>query len=289
MFGEMLRNNNSVFRKVTIIGVGFMGGSLGLALKKHGLASEVVGVSHRQVTLDKAVELKAIDAGFTDLQKGVFNADLVVLAAPVQAIIQQFSLINPHLKRGCLVTDMGSVKGEIVDRAESTLAAPGMFVGSHPLAGSEKKGVENATADLFANARCVMTPTAKTTPVAKEKIKFLWTKLGCQVEILSPEDHDRIFAQVSHLPHLVAYALMGSIGKEYLSQAPSGLKDLTRIAASSPQMWNDIFVANHKNVINALDALVKDLAFLRKTIIQRDQKALLQYLERSKEKRDSLG
>ena len=287
MFGDMLRN--SVFRKVTIIGVGFMGGSLGLALKKHGLAHEVVGVSHRQVTLDKAIELKAIDAGFTDLQKGVFNADLVVLAAPVQAILQQFSLINPHLKRGCLVTDMGSVKSEIVDRAESVLAQPGMFVGSHPLAGSEKKGVEHATADLFANARCIMTPTAKTTPVAKEKIKFLWTKLGSQVEILSPEDHDKILAQVSHLPHLVAYALIGSIGKEYLSQVPQGLKDSTRIAASSPQVWNDIFLANHKNVLDALDALVKNLAFLRKAIIQRDQKDLLQYLEKAKEKRDNLG
>ncbi len=287
MFGEMLRS--SVFRRVAIIGVGFMGGSLGLALKKHGLASEVAGISHRQVTLEKAIELKAIDEGFTDLPKGVASADLVVLAAPVQAIIQQFSLINPHLKRGCLVTDMGSVKADIVERAESVLAAPGMFVGSHPLAGSEKKGVENAYADLFANARCIMTPTAKTSPLAKEKIKFLWTKLGCQVEVLSPEDHDRIFAQVSHLPHLLAYALVGSIPKEYLAHAPQGLKDSTRIAASSPQMWNDIFLANPKNVLNALDALVKDLALLRKAIIQRDPKALMQYLEKAKEKRDSIG
>ncbi|HCI44784.1 MAG TPA: prephenate dehydrogenase/arogenate dehydrogenase family protein [Candidatus Omnitrophica bacterium] len=287
MFGEMLRN--SVFRKVTIIGVGFMGGSLGLALKKHGLAGEVAGVSHRQVTLDKAIELKAIDAGFTDLQKGVFNADLVVLAAPVQVILQQFSLINPHLKRGCLVTDMGSVKADIVERAESALSAPGMFVGSHPLAGSEKKGVEYANADLFANARCIMTPTARTTPVAKEKIKFLWTRLGCHVEFLSPEDHDKVLARVSHLPHLLAYALIGSVAKEYLPHAPQGLKDSTRIAASPPQVWNDIFLTNPKNVLDALDALVKDLAFLRKVIIQRDQKGLLQYLEKAKEKRDSLG
>ena len=287
MFGEMLRS--AVFRRVTIIGVGFMGGSLGLALKKHGMAQEIAGVSHRQATLDRAIQLKAIDEGFTDLPKGVADADLVVLAAPVQAIIQQFSLINPHLKRGCLVTDMGSVKADIVERAESVLSAPGMFVGSHPLAGSEKKGVEHATADLFANARCIMTPTVKTSPVAKEKIKFLWTKLGCQVEVLSPEDHDKILAQVSHLPHLLAYALVGSVAREYLSHASQGLKDSTRIAASSPQMWNDIFLTNSKNVVNALDALVKDLAFLRKAVIQRDQKGLLQYLEKAKEKRDSLG
>ncbi len=289
MLGELLRGNGAVFRKVSIIGVGFMGGSLGLALKKHGLASEVVGISHRQVTLDKAIELKAIDAGTTDLIKGVTNADLVVLAAPVQAINQQFALINPHLKRGCLVTDMGSVKAEIVERAESTLAQPGMFVGSHPLAGSEKKGVEHAYADLFVNARCIMTPTAKTTPVAKEKIKFMWTKLGCHVEVLSPEDHDKILAYVSHLPHLVAYALVGALSKEFLSQAPQGFKDSTRIAASSPQMWNDIFLTNPTNVIHALDALVKDLAFLRKALIQRDPKGLLQYLEKAKEKRDSIG
>lgn len=286
MFGDILRH--SVFRRVTIIGIGFMGGSLGLALKKYGLAQEVTGVAQRQETLDQALALKAIDIGFIDVQKGVANADLVVMASPVQSIIEQFAIINPHLKRGCLVTDMGSVKTAVVDRAEITLSAPGMFVGSHPLAGSEKKGVENANADLFQNARCIMTPTAKTSPVAKEKIKFLWTKLGSQVEFLSPEDHDKTLALISHLPHLLAYALIESIPKEYLGMSPQGLKDSTRIAASSAQMWNDIFLNNSKNVLNSLDGLVKNLAFLRKAIIQRDQKGLTQYLEKSKEKRDSI-
>lgn len=287
MFGEMSRN--FVFRRAAIIGVGFMGGSLGMAMKKHGLVQEIAGVASRQETLDQAIQLKAIDFGFIDVRQGVANADLVVLAAPVQAIIQQFSVINPHLKRGCLVTDMGSVKADIVERAESVLSPPGMFVGSHPLAGSEKKGVEHAYADLFQNARCIMTPTAKTSPVAKEKIKFLWTKLGSHVEFLPPEDHDKILAQVSHLPHLLAYALVESISKEYLGYAPQGLKDSTRIAASSAQIWNDIFLTNPKNVLNALDGLVKNLAFLRKAIIQRDQKSLTQYFEKAKEKRDGIG
>lgn len=265
-----------------------MGGSLGLALKKYGLAQEVTGVAQHQETLNQALALKAIDVGSTDIQKGVANADLVVMASPVQTIIEQFAIINPHLKRGCMVTDMGSVKASVVERAEIALAAPGMFVGSHPLAGSEKKGVEHATADLFQNVRCIMTPTAKTSQVAKEKIKFLWTKLGSQVEFLSPEDHDKTLALVSHLPHLLAFALIESIPKEYLGIAPQGLKDSTRIAASSAQMWNDIFLNNSKNILNSLDGLVKNLAFLRKAIIQRDQKGLTQYLEKSKEKRDSI-
>ncbi|MBI5150167.1 MAG: prephenate dehydrogenase/arogenate dehydrogenase family protein [Candidatus Omnitrophica bacterium] len=277
-----------LFRQVTIIGVGLMGGSLGLALKKRGLAQEVVGVSHRQESLDKAINAQAIDSGSLDLQKGIANAELVVLATPVQTIIQHIALINAHLRRGCLVTDLGSAKEEIVLRAENTLSAPGLFVGSHPLAGSEKTGAENASADLFENTRCIMTPTEKTSPVAKEKIRFLWTKLGAQVEFLSPEDHDKILAQVSHLPHLLAYALMESIPGESLGYALQGLKDSTRIAASSPQMWNDICLANSKNVLQALDALVKQLAFLRKTISQRDQKNLVQFFSRAKEKRDSI-
>lgn len=276
-----------IFRRVAIIGVGFMGGSLGMALKKQGLAQEVVGIAQRQETLDQAIKAQAIDLGFTDVQQGVASAELVVLATPVQAIMESFSLINPHIRRGCLVTDMGSVKAEIVEKAESLLSA-GLFVGSHPLVGSEKKGVEHANPDLFQNTRCIMTPTAKTNPVAKEKIKFLWTKLGAQVEFLSPDDHDKIFAQVSHLPHLLAYALMESIPQESLGHALQGLKDSTRIAASPPQVWNDICLTNSKNILNALDGIVKQLAFLRKAISQRDQKNLIQYFTRAKEKRDGL-
>lgn len=281
----MLRTH--IFRRVTIIGVGFMGGSLGMALKKQGLAREVVGISSHQETLDRAIKAQAIDLGFTDVREGVANAELVVLATPVQTIIECFSLINPHLRRGCLVTDMGSVKSEVVMKAENLLTT-GFFVGSHPLTGSEKSGVEHAHADLFQHARCIMTPTVKTNPVVKEKIKFLWTKLGMRVDFLSPDEHDKIFAQVSHLPHLLAYALMESIPSESLGHALQGFKDLTRIASSPPSVWDDICLTNAQHILHALDGTVKQLAFLRKAIIQRDQKNLFQFLTRAKEKRDTL-
>ncbi len=284
----MMLLRSHFFRRVAIVGVGLMGGSLGMALKKYQLAREVVGVSAHSQTLDQAIQKGAIDMGFMDIPKGVANADLVVLATPVQTILQLLPTISASLRRGCLVTDLGSAKLEIVEKAESTLSLPGLFVGSHPLTGSEKKGVEYARAELFENTRCIMTPTSKTSPVAKEKIKHLWTKLGAKVEFLSPEEHDRILAQVSHLPHLLAYVLMESIPQESLPYAPQGLKDSTRIAASSPQMWNDICMANSKNILHALDEVVKHLSSIRKAVINRDQKTLMNHFTRAKEKRDTL-
>lgn len=279
----------TMFRRVAIVGVGLMGGSLAMAIKKYQLAREVVGIANRQETLDKALQLKAIDEGFTDIAKGIVNADLVVLAAPVGSIVKILSSINPHLRRGCLMTDLGSAKSDIVEKAESTLSVPGFFVGSHPLAGSEKNGVDYASAELFENARCIMTPTAKTNQVAKEKIKHLWTKIGAKVEFLSPEEHDKILAYVSHLPHLLAYGLMETIPQEFLGYALQGLKDSTRIAASSPQMWNDVCMANSRNVLNALDELVKHLCAIRKAVINHDEKNLVHHFAKAKEKRDGLN
>lgn len=277
-----------IFRKVAVIGVGLMGGSLGMALKKRRLAGEVVGISHRQETLETALKSGAIDSGFTDFQKGLAGADLVVLAVPVNAILKILTTMGPYLKRSCIVTDVGSTKAEIVEKAESTLPVPGFFVGAHPLAGSERNGVEHASADLFENARCIMTPTPKTNPFAREKVKHLWTKLGARVEFLSAEEHDRILAYVSHLPHLLAYGLMETIPQETLPYAPPGLKDTTRIAASSPQVWNDICMANPRNILKALDECVKHLASLRKAIINHDSPGLIQQFTNAKKKRDAI-
>jgi len=275
-----------MFRKVTIVGVGLMGGSLGMAIKKRGLAKEVVGLSHRQSSLVEAIKLQAIDIGFTDVAKAIRGSDLVVLAAPVDSIIKLFSKISKHLKRGCIVTDLGSAKSDIVEEAEKSLSNPSFFVGSHPLAGSEKKGVTYATSDLFENSLCLMTPTQMTNQVAKEKIKHLWAKLGAEVKLISPEEHDEILAYVSHLPHLLAYGLMETISKDHLEFSSQGLKDTTRIASSSPQMWNDICIANSRNIIKALDGLINNLSILRKAIVSRDQKSLIHYFTKAKEKRD---
>jgi prephenate dehydrogenase len=278
-----------MFRRVVIIGVGLMGGSLGKAIKKHNLAREVIGVSNQQEVLDKAREAGAIDTGLTDAQKAVLGADLIVLAVPVQGIIKILAALGPSIRRGCIVTDIGSAKAEIVEKAEASLSLPGFFVGSHPLTGSEKSGIEHASAELFENALCLMTPTDKTNQVAKEKIKHLWTKIGARVEFVSVAEHDKALAYVSHLPHVLAYGLMRTVPQEALKYASQGLKDATRLAASSPQMWNDICMANSKNILNALDEMVKYLAVFRKAIINNDSKELIQHFSKAKENREILG
>ena len=279
---------SKAFKKVVIIGVGLMGASLGLAIKKYGLAREVIGISHRQSSLVNAIKKKAIDAGETDLAKGLKGADLVVLATPVDAIVMLLGKINRYLRRGCIVTDMGSVKVEIDDAARKNLSSPEFFVGSHPLAGSEKKGADYAKAELFENSLCLMTPTKKTNPVAKEKVKFLWTKVGATVKYVTDEEHDKILTYISHLPHLLTYGLMGIVPQEYLEYATRGFKDLTRIASSDPRVWNDICLTNSKNILKSMDEIVGELAIFREVILNSDEKKLMKYFAQVKEKRDAI-
>ncbi len=276
------------FRKVTIIGVGLMGGSLGLAIKNHRLAGEVAGVSQRQTTLVSALKVKAIDHAYHDLRKALFNSDLVILATPVNAIVNLLNQIGPMLKRGCIVTDVGSTKTTIVDTAEKVLPPHVFFVGSHPMAGSEKQGPDFASARLYENSLCWMTPTEKSNRGAVERVKQFWTHIGAQVKSLSPSEHDKILANISHLPHVMAYALMDAIPQQHLEFAAQGLKDTTRIAGSSPQMWNDICMANSKNLIEVLDQAVKILSGYRKMIVSRDESNLLEGFKRAKVKRDGL-
>lgn len=277
-----------MFRRVTILGVGLMGGSLGMAIKKHGLAREVVGFSSKQSSLMHAMKVGAIDIALTDLKEAVQNAELIVLATPVDTIIKILNSIKPYLRRGCIVTDLGSAKVEIVQVGERSLPDGSFFIGSHPLVGSEKKGIEFASADLFEGETCLVTPTTKTNEITKKKIKFLWTKLGGKVKSLTPEEHDQILAYISHLPHLIAYSLIETIPQQCLEYTTQSLKDTTRIAASSPQMWNDICLANSKNVVHALDDLIKHLSYLRKSIVTRDTKGLIHHFTKAKEKRDSI-
>lgn len=266
-----------------------MGGSLAMALKKHEVAREITGLSHRQTSLQTALEMKAIDLGVSDVRKGVQNADLVVLATPVDDIIKLMKTIKPYLKRGTVVSDVGSTKMEIVEAAEEILPYPGMFVGSHPLVGSEKKGVQHASGELFEGSICVMTPTKKTSQVAKARVKQMWTRVGASVKYLNPPDHDDSLAYISHLPHLVAFGLMEMLPDQYLDLATKGLRDTTRIAASSPKMWNDICVSNVKNVVKALDEFVEDLAKLRIAMINRDEKELIKHFTTAKEKREKIA
>ena len=276
------------FRRVTIVGVGLMGGSLGMALRKHGVAKEVVGLSQSQSSLVQAIKKKAIDIAETDIAKGIRNADLIVMATPVDSIIKLLDVINPHLKRGAIITDLGSAKTEIVEAANKILSAPNMFVGSHPLVGSEKKGVIHATAELFEGSQCVVTPTEQTNKGAVDRIKAMWDKLGCKVGEMSCEKHDQMLSYISHLPHILAFGLMESIPDEYIDFSPQSLKDTTRIAASSPQMWNDICMANSKNILKALDETITLYSKIRQTIVSGDRKTLMDHFTKAKEKREAI-
>ena len=281
-------NRKQLFRRVAIVGVGFMGASLGLAIKKKELAREVVGIGHHETSLREAMDIKAIDESFLDFKKGVNGADLIVLATPVQTIIDTLEFLSKEHQRGCIITDLGSTKAVIVDKAEGLLHHSMLFVGSHPLIGSEKKGPTCANAALYENAVCVMTPTDKTNRLAKEKIKHFWSQLGAQVQLMTPQEHDEAFGFISHLPHLMAFGLIKSIPDQFLEFATQGLRDTTRIAASDALMWRDIALSNHKNVLKSLDEAVKVLSSIRKAVITSDGPALEEIFKTAKAKRERM-
>lgn len=282
-----LRRPPLSFRKATVVGIGLLGGSLALALKKNHLAGEVVGVSRRQAALHFALKNKIIDHGTSDVMKAVENADLVILATPIETILSLLSTLGSRLKRGCIVTDVGSTKAGIVSAAQKHLPSHVFFVGSHPLAGSEKKGVEFSDGNLFEQSFCLLTPTEKTNKDALAKVSEVWTRIGCVIKSVSADEHDAILAFTSHVPHLLAYGLMDAIPKEHLPFGATGLKDTTRIASSSPQLWSDICLQNSKNILKGLDETIRVLAAYRKAIVVGDEGSLTEAFTRAKEKRDS--
>ena len=277
-----------LFRKVAVIGVGLVGGSLARALKKQQLAREVVGFSQRPTSLEWALKNGVIDSGQQDVRKAVHDADLVVLATPVSIISSMIMTIGPFLRRGSIITDVGSTKSSIVSAAHEYFPSSVFFVGSHPLAGSEKTGVENCSEELFKGSLCIMTPTDQTHKMAVERVKRMWIRLGANVKLLSPDEHDKILAHISHLPHILAYSLMQTIPPNYLEYGAQGLRDTTRIAGSSAQMWSDICMANSKNIINVIDSLVKNLSAIRKAINTNDHKMLVSQFKEAQAKREAL-
>jgi prephenate dehydrogenase len=275
-----------LFRRVAIVGVGFMGASLGLAIKKKKLAKEIIGIGLHETSLREAIDLGAIDESTMDLKKGIQGADLIVLATPVQAIVEAIETIAVEFKRSVIITDLGSTKSAIVERAEKLLHHSVLFVGSHPLVGSEKKGPTYANASLYEGGTCVMTPTDKTNRLAKEKIKQFWTQLGLNVKLMSPAEHDESLAFISHLPHFSSFALMKILPENVNDIITQGLKDSTRIAASDALMWKDIALSNHKYVLKALDEYVKALSTIRKAIVTKDQDVLIETFKQAKVKRE---
>jgi prephenate dehydrogenase len=238
---------------MTIYGVGLLGGSLALALRSRGASVFITGYGRSEARLRKAMQEGIIDAYCLD-HTACKNADLVVLATPVDTFTDCASGMSAYLKPGAIVTDVGSVKGSLVYQLESILPSHARFVAAHPIAGGESAGFEAARADLFAGEICIITPTPKTDPDALKTVAGLWESVGMRIAHLSPERHDEVFAKVSHLPHILAYALVDSVAEndpDALTYAGSGFRDTTRIAQSSPDLWAAILMANRQEVIKA--------------------------------------
>ena len=259
-----------MIRQLAIVGVGLLGGSVAKAARSGGLARRIVGVGRDPERLRPAVEDGTLDAAVTELDAGVREADVVLLAAPVLAIEGLLERVWRAAPDGALVTDVGSTKRNIVRAAERLAATRSLaFVGSHPLAGSEQAGYRVARADLFRGATVVVTPTEKTELAALKKITELWEALGARVTALDPETHDRTVAAISHLPHLIACALVDGAGRvepAALELAARGFRDTTRIAAGDPDMWTEIFLANRDALTAGIEAFREALADLQRVI-----------------------
>jgi len=276
------------FKHITIIGVGLLGGSIGLALKAALIPCRITGYGHRKQTLEKALSFGVIDQWTLSLPEAVKDADLVILCTPVGLFRDILEQIAGHLKQGAVVTDVGSTKRSVVADAQKILPSGCWFVGSHPMAGSEKRGVEYARADLFANALCIITPTANSSPAISKAIEQFWQSLGMRVVRLSPEGHDACVSDVSHMPHVLASILVLMQSREALPLAGKGFLDTTRIASGDAVMWRDILLDNSENLNESIRRFERELANFRRLLNPDKAEALERWLAEAASRRDEL-
>jgi len=274
---------------LTIVGVGLIGGSIGLAAKKRGLAGRVRGLGRSEVSLDKALARGQIDDKHLEPQDALRDADFVVVCTPVDQIAGQVVRFAALCKPGAILTDAGSTKATIVADVQRALPGHVHFVGSHPLAGSEKRGPEAAEPELFQNRWTVVTPTPQTDAAALAQVERFWEALGSRVKRLAPDEHDRALALTSHVPHLVAAALAAALPADLHDLAATGFRDTTRIAAGDPGLWTAIFEHNRDAVLAALDKVEGRLVAFRQALVERDRNTLEQLLAQAKKVRDALG
>ncbi len=276
-----------MFEQLGLIGCGLMGGSFALAMKRAGLVKRVVGYSKSPSTTERARQMGVIDVEAPSALLAVSGADLVLLAVPVAATEATFKAIRHLVHKDSLIMDVGSTKREVVDAARRVLRDQvGVFVPAHPIAGKELAGVEHADADLYTGRQVILTPIERTFTAQLAKAEQVWTALGCQVRQMSPEAHDATYAAVSHLPHLLAFALMNAVaeqeqGKTFLDLAGPGFRDFTRIAASDPSVWRDILVSNREELLTQSRHFQRALHALESAIAIGDPEALEALIEQA--------
>ncbi|MBN2584951.1 MAG: prephenate dehydrogenase/arogenate dehydrogenase family protein [Planctomycetes bacterium] len=277
-----------LFKQISIIGVGLLGGSLGMAAKRLGLAGTVVGIGHRDSTLKQAVACGAIDRYTVSPAEGVRGSDLVVLATPVGLFGRLMQEAAGSLADGCLITDVGSTKRAVLEAVVPHVPAGCRFVGSHPLAGSEDRGIDAASVDLYEDALVLVVPTPRSDAASVAAVEQFWRALGSRTRQMDAETHDRLLARTSHLPHLVAAALVDSLSPEAESLAATGFLDTTRIASGDAAMWRDIFMTNRDELLASIEAFEAAVAAMKQALADGDAETVQSLLEQAKRRRDRM-
>jgi prephenate dehydrogenase len=280
------------WKRITLVGVGLLGGSLGLALKQRRRVESVVGFVRRAISVKECEAIGAVDEATRDLNKAITGADLVVLCTPISQMRPLVEQMLSSLGKGAIVTDVGSVKGSVVRDLEHLIAKAGAhFIGSHPMAGAEKTGVSAARPDLFQDAVCVVTATERSDKASVRKVEQLWRAVGSRVLRLKPETHDQLVSRSSHLPHVIAAQLANCVlnpthPKKQALLCANGFRDTTRIASGSPEMWRDIALANRDNILKALVGFERELVGFKSALKKGDSRAVSSFFERAKRRRD---
>lgn len=275
-------------RQITVIGLGLLGGSVARAILRCLPAVTVVGYTHRAATRRQAKRMAVASKIVDDIHQSVADADLVIVATPIGTFEQIFGEIAGALRPGSIVTDIGSTKVLPHRWADKMLPKTVHYVGSHPIAGSEQRGIEFARADLFDQATCILTATKKINRRTVQTLKRFWTDLGCSVKIMSPAEHDRILANISHLPHVTAVALVNANKSQELKLAGKGFLDTSRIASGPANIWADVLLTNAGNTIRSIDKIIAELSKLKKAIKNQNRQRIEKLLEAAKNKRDAL-
>ncbi len=281
---------NDSFGTVTLIGVGLLGGSIGLALKERGLATRIRGVGHRQSSLDTALDLGAIDEAYLDVAEAMPDTDLVIIATPAALVLTYLDTILPLCGPDTLVTDVASTKGEIAVHASATWPTPRRFVGAHPMAGSEKFGPEHATADLYEGAVTFLEQSEDVDPQARERLKVFWESLGCEVVDVKPMVHDALVARTSHVPHITASALSlcADLQEDMTPFVGGGFRDATRIAEGRAEIWRDIALTNAVAIRAGLGDVIAELLGVVEMLDGEDGDALDAFFTKGAEARRNI-
>ena len=292
----LLKNNmENPFKKIAIIGLGLIGGSIGLAVKRFSNEIHLQGFAKSDLTVKTALSRGLVSEAYLDLSQINRDIDLVILATPLSSFASIVKEISPKLKDGCVITDTGSAKSKVIIEIEDILPESIHFVPGHPIAGTEMSGPEAGFADLFDNRWCVLTPSKRTNLDKLNDVKAFWENLGAMVEIMDPEYHDKVLAITSHIPHLIAYNIVGTANdlanvnkKEVVKYSAGGFRDFTRIAASDPIMWRDIFINNSDAVLEMLDYFSNDLDKLKSAIKDNDYEYLENFFKKTRNVRKNI-